>query len=138
MSEVWTNVADHDLLKLVQKARTPAYIYNLTDLGERIRQVQEVFPHRGFSLLFATMANPMPEILSFMARNGVGACVNSIAHLRAALEQGIPPQQIQFTSTGMSVADMQDLLTLGVAVNLDSVSQLREWFAAGGTGGRAR
>jgi len=78
------------------------------------------------------MANDRKVILKQLASLGVGACVNSIAHLELALESGFPPAEIQYSSTGLSQTDMQRLLSLGIQVNIDSLSQLKQWATMGG------
>jgi diaminopimelate decarboxylase len=77
--------------------------------------------------LFATMANDRPEILSAIAAEGVGACLNSIPHLERALRYGFPASNMQFTSCGLPVADMAYLQSLGVPANLDSPTQIEAW-----------
>ncbi|NJL26864.1 MAG: diaminopimelate decarboxylase [Thermoanaerobaculia bacterium] len=102
-------------------------------LRQQCEEFRAAFPYLWFQLYFATMANDRGIILEQLASLGVGACVNSVAHLELALDSGFPPAKVQFSSTGLSQADMQRLVSLGIHVNLDSLSQLEQWAALGGT-----
>lgn len=123
---------DATLLDTARAVGTPAYVYDLEVLKARITQYRLAFGVPGFTLLFATMANPALEILALLARENVGACVNSIPHLRLALASGIPANRIQFTASGLSREQMLDLIRSGINANLDSPSQIAQWHACGG------
>lgn len=123
---------DATLLETVRTVGTPAYVYDLEVLKTRISQYRSAFAVPGFTLLFATMANPAPEILGLLAREDVGACVNSIPHLHLALANGIPPGRIQFTASGLSREQMIELIRLDINTNLDSPSQISQWLECGG------
>lgn len=116
------------LTELMQHHKTPFYCYSRGVIRNTIAELMAAFPIDNFQLLFATMANDNPEFLRIVASRDVGACVNSIKHLNLALDNGISPGKIQFTSTGLPVEDMITLVKKGVAVNFDSLQQLEKWF----------
>lgn len=116
-----------ELGELVVEIGTPIYIYNLGQLRNRIAELRSIFDFPGSKLLFATMANDNPEVLATIAREGVGACVNSLPHLELALTAGFTSSRTQFTSTGITLADMRFLDNLGIRVNLDSPTQIAQW-----------
>jgi diaminopimelate decarboxylase len=124
---------DMSLLDVAARVGTPVYVYDRCRLRSRVAEIRAAFNTPDFVLLFATMANPLPELLREMKALNVGACVNSVLHLQTALACGIPAEVIQFTSTGVSAADMRTVLDAGVRINIDSISQLDAWF--GGVGG---
>lgn len=112
--------------KIIQ-IETPCYVYYLERLRGRIAEIRSSFNISNFCLLFATMANDRAEVLKEIANVGVGACVNSIAHLELALSTGFLPEMIQFTSTGIPDKDMSLLIEKGISVNLDSPLQVKQW-----------
>ena len=114
-------------MKAIFGRKTPLYVYDLSTLRKRIRDLRATFSHRPFKLLFATMANDNPELLRTVAEEGVGACVNSRFHTEKALEAGIHPSAIQFTSSGIPIHDMDYCMGIGVQVNLDSRTQVMQW-----------
>ncbi|MBK8545454.1 MAG: hypothetical protein IPL62_19130 [Caulobacteraceae bacterium] len=112
---------------------TPAYVYNLDALRAQTSRFRAAFPKDRFSLLFATMANPLPAVLKALSAEGVGACVNSLAHMQAAIDHGIAKSLIQYTATGTGSRELTALVAAGVRANLDSASQVTGWRAAGGS-----
>lgn len=122
-----------ELQLLADQQATPFYVYDLRVLHRQFTQFGAAFPHEWFHLYFATMANDRNFVLKELARLGVGACVNSIGHMELALASGFPPDRLQFTSTGLSQTDMKQLVSLGIQTNIDSLLQLEQWAALGGT-----
>jgi diaminopimelate decarboxylase len=119
--------APADVARAAELFGTPLFYYSLGTLRQQIGRLRDAVSGYPVRLLFATMANDRPEILRAIAREGVGACVNSIPHLQRALEHGFSRSVIQFTSCGLPVADMTYLQSLNIPANLDSPSQIRAW-----------
>jgi diaminopimelate decarboxylase len=126
------SLCDHELAALARKHGTPLFIYNLSHLRARVGELLDALAAAEVRLFFATMANDRPAVLRLLAGEGLGACVNSLPHLQLAMDSGFKPERIQFTSTGISRSDMGALRRLRVRVNLDSLSQLEQWFDLGG------
>jgi len=114
------------LESLADLVGTPFYRYHLPTIRAQIARLRTTFAYP-VNLLFATMANDHPAVLRAIAEEGVGACVNSLHHLRLALDSGFAANDIQFTSTGAPLEDMVELQRLGIAANLDSPLQVRQW-----------
>lgn len=116
-----------DELRAAELFGTPLFYYSLSTLRGQIARLRNVLADYPVRLLFATMANDRAEILRAIAAEGVGACVNSIPHLEQSISSGFAAETMQFTSSGLPVADMAYLQSLDVAVNLDSPAQIRAW-----------
>ncbi|MFL6253777.1 MAG: diaminopimelate decarboxylase family protein [Pyrinomonadaceae bacterium] len=123
--------SDAKLSALALEHGTPLYVYDLLRLRARVAELRDALASAEARLFFATMANDCPQVLRLLAGAEVGACVNSIPHLRLAREAGFPTQRIQFTSTGIARADMRLLQAAGIRTNLDSLLQLEVWFGLG-------
>jgi diaminopimelate decarboxylase len=106
---------------------TPLFYYSLTALRDQIAKIRHAVSDYPVRLLFATMANDRPEIQRVIASEGVGACVNSVRHLKRAVANGFALNNTHFTSCGLPVVDMAYLQSLGIPANLDSPSQVRAW-----------
>lgn len=129
---------DAELLALAKAHGTPLYVYDLPRLRRRIHDLRAAFSSAGTTLYFATMANDRLPVLRLLAESGLGACINSMPHLELAMEAGFSAGRIQFTSTGMTHADMGVLQDLRIRANLDSLAQLETWFALGAIEGGLR
>jgi diaminopimelate decarboxylase len=128
-----TSSADDNYRGLAERFGTPTYVYSLAALRERISEIREAIAPAGAELYFATMANDQLPVLRTLASSGLGACVNSIQHLELAVAAGFAPKDVQFTSTGMSVADMCLMRERQIRVNVDSLGQLESWCEVGDT-----
>lgn len=117
------------LSELVQQNRTPFYCYNKRVIRDSIAAIKAAFPIDNFQLLFATMANDNPEFLTTVRMQEVGTCVNSINHLRLVRGCGFSSSSVQFTSTGLSIDDLRLLQEDNITVNLDSITQLKNWLS---------
>ncbi len=124
---------DHKLATLAHEYGTPLYVYDLQRLLAKVLEFRAALVPAGAELFFATMANDRPQILTFLAQAELGACVNSLPHLLLATDAGFGANMIQFTSTGITPDDMRVLLGGRFRCNLDSISQLEQWFRLGGT-----
>jgi diaminopimelate decarboxylase len=119
--------AECDQVRAARLFGTPLFYYSRKTLTEQIARLRAVLSGYPVELLFATMANDRPEIQRAIAREGVGACVNSIPHVQLALNNGFSTSLMQFTSCGLPVADMTYLQSLEIAANLDSPGQIEAW-----------
>ncbi|MBK9239273.1 MAG: alanine racemase [Acidobacteria bacterium] len=125
--------AEARLVALASKHGTPLYVYDLAQVRARASELRRVLEPARCRLLFAIVANDRPEVLRTVAELGIGACVNSVPHLRLAIEAGICVAETQFTATGITRQDMRLLQQLHVRTNLDSLSQLEAWLDLGAT-----
>ena len=132
LQEIPTQVSE-----LCSSVVEPTYVYDLSKLRRSASDLKDAFKGMGALVLFATMANPRSEILETLSGLGVGACVNSVAHLRAALRAGMKRDRIQFTSSGLSMDDFEEIASLKIQCNVDSARQAAMLLAVsdGGTCG---
>ena len=122
---------DEAFLQLTARLGTPLYVYRLGTLTDKVEKIRRAFDFDQLVLLFATMANPNLEILRCLGTLSVGACVNSIPHLRLSLSAGIAPERIQYSATAISEGDMRGIIEAKVDVNLDSERQASRFVRSG-------
>lgn len=128
-----------ELWRRQPELRTPCFVYDLQDLRENAASYRQVAGDRRVRVLYATMANPRLEVLRAVRQAGLGAFVNSTAHLRVALAAGIPPEAIVFAGSGHQTGILGAVAASGVEYCADSVEQLIAYRAlrpAGKTGVR--
>ena len=123
-------VAGRDAELVARDHATPVYVYDLPRIGEQARWLLEAFERVGvpFRLRLALKAQREPEVLAFVRSLGsVGIDACSPGEVRHALDHGWEADEISFTGTNLSAADLEALLGMGVHVNLDLRSQLERW-----------
>lgn len=101
----------------------PAYVYDLGQLRAVARRVLAVEVPRK-RIFFATMANDHPAILGCLCELGIGAFVNSPAHLDLVLRSGFAPSQIVYAASNLSRSEMRRCVESGVSLVLDSIGQI--------------
>ena len=123
-------VAGRDAEEVAREHGTPVFAYDLPRIEEQARALIDAFERAGvpFRLRLALKAQRDPEVLAFvrgLGTVGIDAC--SPGEIHHALEHGWSVEEISFTGTNLSGADVEALLGAGVHVNLDLLSQLDRW-----------
>lgn len=122
------------LPSVVSEFGTPCYVYDENLIDRNVSRFTGLtYPEK--AVHFASMANNNPRLLELVRQRGLGIFVNSLKHMRLALNCGFSPSEIIYTSTGVRREDLEFIVEHGVAVNLDSIGQLR-LFGEVNPGGR--
>lgn len=115
------------LNSFTESPSTPCYIYDLDRVEANARSYIELSQGRA-QVLFASMANPRPDIFRAVSRAGVGAFVNSWEHLQGATAAGLGPERILFAGSGHD-AELQNQIALnGCMYVADSLAQLSSYL----------
>jgi diaminopimelate decarboxylase len=116
-------VGGRRLTELVREiGHTPFYVYDRAAIRQQVSGLRAALP-RGVDLHYAIKANPMPELVRFIAPLVDGLDVASGGELRTALTTGVARHDISFAGPG----------------NIESPRELREIVAiARDTGTRPR
>ncbi|MEH6567738.1 MAG: pyridoxal-dependent decarboxylase, exosortase A system-associated [Halioglobus sp.] len=106
-----------------QFGHTPFYVYDRAVMHSKVAKLRECLP-KGIHLHYAIKANPMPEVVNYMAGLTDGLDVASAAELRVALASGTDPRQISFAGPGKSDEDLAAAVTSGVIINMESEGEM--------------
>ena len=120
-------VAGRDAETLARKHGTPLYAYDLTRIEEQAASLIEAFERVGapFRLRYALKAQRDPDVLAFIrALRVIGLDVCSPGELEYGRAHGWTREEMSFTGTNLSKADLDAIVPSGVHVNLDLLSQL--------------
>lgn len=118
-------IGEIPLSRLAERVgRTPFYAYDRRALDRRVRQLRSVLPD-GIKLHYAVKANPMPALVNFMSQRVDGLDVASSSELRVALDTGTRPKDISFAGPGKSEAELQQAVTAGILLNVESMREIR-------------
>lgn len=106
--------------------QTPFYYYDMALLQETLDVVKSESGKYGYHVHYAIKANANPQILSLIAKNGLGADCVSGGEVQAALDAGFPADKIVFAGVGK--ADWEINLGLDNNIfcfNVESLAELR-------------
>lgn len=120
-------VAERDALLNIAAEQTPTYVYDLAVVRERaqgLRNIDAIDAH-----FYAIKANPHPEILREIVRQGFGLeCVSmrELQHVRATLPE-LDASRILFTPSFAPRHEYEYALREGVNVTIDNIEALKNW-----------
>ena len=106
-----------------QVGNTPFYAYDRTVMRSQVEQLRAALPAE-IHLHYAMKANPMPEVVRYLAGITEGLDVASAGELKVALEAGAKPANISFAGPGKSDADLQAAVDSGVIINMESNAEM--------------
>jgi diaminopimelate decarboxylase len=113
------------LTRLAQRVgSTPFYAYDRALIDARVRHLRAHLP-AGLELHFSIKANPMPALVSHVARLVDGLDVASGGELRVALDSGMAPERISFAGPGKGDAELAQAVAAGAYVHAESEREIR-------------
>ena len=118
------HIGDEPLTGLAARlARTPFYAYDRRLIDSRIAELRAALP-AGIKLHYAMKANPMPELVTHMARRVEGIDVASAGELSVALEAGADPREISFAGPGKRDEELHAAVAAGILINIESFREV--------------
>lgn len=120
---------NRDLLKFVQAAGTPVYLYNSDRIKDNLSRLAANLKNAGigFKIFYALKANrylPLVTYLKLLGRCGVDVC--SPGELMLARQVGFREEEITYTGTSLANEDLDCLQRHpAVRVNCDAISTIR-------------
>ena len=112
--------------KLLAHFGSPLYVYDLREIERRYLRFVQAFSYRPLECHYALVCNKNPVIVRRLHDLGAGVHANTPGDAFAALAAGVPSEDIVYSGTNLSGADLDYLLARDVALNLDSLDQLRD------------
>jgi diaminopimelate decarboxylase len=117
--------------RLVRDFGSPLYVYDADRIQEDFRRFRAAFTYAPVDFHYAIVCNKNRYIVGLLHESGCGVHANTPGDAYAALKAGVPGPRIVFSGSNLSDADFGWLLERGVAVNLDSIDQLRNFAGRG-------
>jgi diaminopimelate decarboxylase len=119
---------------LVARYGTPLYVYDAQAVRAAYRAFAAAFPYEPCSLHYAIVCNKNRYLVRVLAALGAGIHANTPGDAHAALAAGVPAERIVYSGSNLDRADLDYVLARGLALNLDSLDQVRDLAACGYTG----
>jgi len=121
-------IAGRDAAALAERYGTPLYIYGKDRILERYARLDNAFARHSklpARICYAMKANPHRGILRLLQKRGAWIDAVSPCEVETALKAGFPAEQILFTGTSISRADLRYVFAVdGLTVNIDAAEQL--------------
>ena len=126
------DVADNELViggkRVSEIAATaegqPFYVYDRRIMQSKVELLRKHFPDT-VKLHYAIKANPMPEVVQFMAGLVVGLDVASARELTVAAATKTPRDEISFAGPGKQPEELRAAIEAGIVINCESPTELK-------------
>ena len=124
MSNTLSNI---ELVNIAEKFGTPLYVYDAEKIKDQYNKLTTAFKNIDSSFFYACKALTNINILSYLKELGANIDCSSINEVRLALHAGFPAERILYTSNGIAFSEIEEAQSLGVIINIDSLSNLEKF-----------
>ncbi len=108
---------------------TPLYVYHAEKIVSQYQNLLANFSSKHTSFFYACKALTNIHILDVVKRAGCNVDCSSINEVKLALHVGFAPQNVLYTSNSVSFEEICEAVSLGIHVNIDSLSNLEKFGA---------
>lgn len=122
-------LSGNQLVALAEQFGTPLYVYHAEKIKEQYEKLTRAFVQSDTVFYYACKALTNINILKYIRSIGANVDCSSINEVKLALHAGYPPQNILYTSNGISFEEIEEAKELGVIINIDSLSNLEKFGA---------
>jgi len=124
MSKVLSNT---ELANIADEFGTPLYIYDADKIKEQYNKLTTAFKNTDTVFFYACKALTNINILRYIKSLNANVDCSSINEVRMALHAGFPAEKILYTSNGIAFSEIEEAQSLGVIINIDSLSNLEKF-----------
>lgn len=113
--------------ELVAEFGSPLYVYEIETIRRKFRELATTIPYEPLHIHYACKANTHDGILRVLKSEGARIEAVSIGEVQRAMDAGFVADEIIFTCSNLTVAELHWLVDHLIRVNLDSLGQLETW-----------
>ncbi|MBX9732888.1 MAG: diaminopimelate decarboxylase [Chitinophagaceae bacterium] len=106
---------------------TPLYIYDVDTITKQYQTLTHAFADTNATFFYACKANTNINILKHILSIGANIDCSSINEAKLALKAGFKGSQILYTSNGIHFSEIEEAVSMGVHINIDSLSNLEKF-----------
>jgi diaminopimelate decarboxylase len=121
------SLSPEQLTHLAQQFGTPVYVYHAEKIKEQYGKLTAAFRDSNTVFFYACKALTNINILRYIRDLGANVDCSSINEVRLALHAGFPRERILYTSNGIGFDEIEEAQSLGVIINIDSLSNLEKF-----------
>ncbi len=121
------SLATKDLMAAAAKFDTPLYVYDAANIEKQYTKLKTAFVQLDTRIFYACKALTNLNILQLIRVMGCNIDCSSINEVQLAIKAGFAPQNILYTSNNIAFEEIETAQSLGVHINIDSISNLRKF-----------
>lgn len=120
-------LSHEQLLHIANEYGTPVYVYHAEKISEQFAKLQQAFSQTPTRFFYASKALTNINILKHIRSLGCHVDCSSINEVKLALHAGFEKENVLYTSNGIAFSEIEEAVSLGVNVNIDSLSNLEKF-----------
>ena len=120
-------LSNEQLLNIANEYGTPVYVYHAEKISEQFAKLQQAFSQTPTRFFYASKALTNINILTHIRSLGCHVDCSSINEVKLALHAGFEKENVLYTSNGIAFSEIEEAVSLGVNVNIDSLSNLEKF-----------
>jgi len=120
-------LSNEQLLNIANEYGTPVYVYHAEKISEQFAKLQQAFSQTPTRFFYASKALTNINILKHIRSLGCHVDCSSINEVKLALLAGFEKENVLYTSNGIAFSEIEEAVSLGVNVNIDSLSNLEKF-----------
>ena len=121
------SLSHQELNAIANEFGTPLYVYHAEQITAQYKKLTDAFSETDTKFFYACKALTNIHILKHMKSIGCHVDCSSVNEVRIALLAGFEPKNILYTSNGIHFTEIEKAQSLGVHINIDSLSNLEKF-----------
>jgi diaminopimelate decarboxylase len=122
-----TTLSPEQLAAIAAEFGTPLYIYDAAYITAQYEKLTSAFAKTDTRFFYACKALTNVNILKHIKSLGCNIDCSSINEVKMALLAGFEPGNVLYTSNGIHFSEIEEAQSLGVNINIDSLSNLEKF-----------
>jgi len=120
-------LTSQQLIAIAQQFGTPTYVYHAEKIEHQYATLTQAFAGQNVRFFYACKALTNINILKIIKNIGANIDCSSINEVKLAIHAGFTPDRILYTSNGIAFSEIEEAQSLGVHINIDSLSNLKKF-----------
>ena len=126
------SISYEELNKAAATYGTPLYVYHGEKIEAQYQNLLTHFSNKSTRFFYACKSLTNIHILALVKKAGCNIDCSSINEVKLAIHVGFDVENILYTSNSVAFEEIKEAVSLGVHVNIDSLSNLEKFGAAFG------
>jgi len=126
------SISYEELNKAASTYGTPLYVYHGEKIEQQYQNLLTHFSSKSTRFFYACKSLTNIHILDLVKKAGCNIDCSSINEVKLAIHVGFDVENILYTSNSIAFEEIKEAVSLGVHVNIDSLSNLEKFGAAFG------
>jgi len=121
------SLSNQQLIAAAAQFETPLYVYDADDITAQYQKLTTAFAKTDTKFFYACKALTNVNILKHIKSIGCNVDCSSVNEVKMALLAGFEPSNVLYTSNGIHFSEIEEAQSLGVHINIDSLSNLEKF-----------